>query len=116
MAEKRMLIVPAELVEKINANRGDLAQAEFLAFLIDSHLQERHSTADPQESSYATKEELQEVERGLKELLRSFLDFSVSYSMELGRETGAEASNVLSTKLGDMDVFSGRPPRKESKG
>ena len=38
MAEKRMLIVPAELVKRINDNRGDLSQGEFINFLIDSRL------------------------------------------------------------------------------
>ena len=38
MAEKRMLVVPAELVKKIDENRGGLSQAEFLSFLIDNSL------------------------------------------------------------------------------
>ena len=38
MSEKLMLIVPMDLVDKINANRGDLGQAEFISFLIDSLL------------------------------------------------------------------------------
>ena len=40
MAEKRMLIVPAELVKKIDDNRGDMTQAEFIELLIDSKLYE----------------------------------------------------------------------------
>jgi len=38
MGEKRMLIVPAELIKKIDDNRGDMSQAEFIDFLIDSQL------------------------------------------------------------------------------
>ena len=38
MSETRMLIIPAEVVEKINSNRGDMSQAEFPSYLIDSHL------------------------------------------------------------------------------
>ena len=34
MSEKRMLIMPAELVRKIDENRGDMSQAEFISFLI----------------------------------------------------------------------------------
>jgi len=34
MAEKRMLIVDAELVAKIDDNRGDMSRSEFINFLI----------------------------------------------------------------------------------
>ena len=40
MAEKRMLIMPAELIKKIDENRGDMSQAEFIDFLIESQLKE----------------------------------------------------------------------------
>ena len=40
MGDKRMLIVPAETVKKIDDNRGDMSQAEFIEFLIDSQLRE----------------------------------------------------------------------------
>ena len=41
MGEKRMLILPAELVKKIDDNRGDMSQAEFINFLIDTPLKEK---------------------------------------------------------------------------
>ena len=75
MAEKRMLIVPIELVKKIDDNRGDMNQAEFVDFLIDSQL--KHETKEPKnETQYATKEEVYSVEQNIKTLLRSFLDFT----------------------------------------
>ena len=40
MSEKRMLIMPAELVKKIDDNRGDMTQVEFIDFLIDGQLKE----------------------------------------------------------------------------
>ena len=74
MPEKRMLIVPAELLKKIEENRGDMSQSDFINLLIDSRLEEK-STAQ----LYMTKEALQEFEQGIKDLLRSFLEFYISY-------------------------------------
>ena len=38
MADRRMLIVDAEVVRKVDENRGDMNRSEFLNFLIDSQL------------------------------------------------------------------------------
>ena len=38
MTDKRMLILPSELVKKIDDNRGDMSQADFLDYLIESHM------------------------------------------------------------------------------
>lgn len=94
MADKRMLIVPAELIKKIDDNRGDMSQAEFIDFLIDSKLKEE--TKDPQ---YATKEEVYFFEQDMKKLLRSFLDFFVNYGLELGKESGETEFEELTSKL-----------------
>ncbi len=84
MPEKRMLIVPADLVKKIDENRGDLSQCEFIEFLIDSQLKQNSN-----EQNLVTKETLHEFEQNIKDLLRSFLEFSVSYGLEIGaRPTG----------------------------
>ena len=66
MPEKRMLIVSAELVRKIDENRGDMTQAEFLEFLIDSQLAEK--VKEPAEAKkYGTKEELHAFEEDKKQ-------------------------------------------------
>ena len=41
MSEKRMLIVDAELVKKVDDNRGDMGRSEFINFLIESQLKEK---------------------------------------------------------------------------
>ncbi|MCJ7743891.1 MAG: hypothetical protein MUO99_04945 [Dehalococcoidales bacterium] len=41
MSDKRMLILPAEVVNKIDENRGDMSQAEFIEFLITNQLKEK---------------------------------------------------------------------------
>ena len=95
MNDKKMLILPSEVVDIINQNRGDLTQAEFIRFLIDNHLGQ-----EPSEVKYATQEELVVLEQDMKRLLRSFIDFSVTYNLELGQdlETNGQKPS-LSDKL-----------------
>ena len=40
MTEKRMLILDAGTVQKIEENRGDMSVSEFINFIIDSHFEE----------------------------------------------------------------------------
>ena len=94
MAEKRMLIVDAEVVRKINENRGDMSCSEFLNFLIDSQLKE-----EPENQNYVDKEEFRQFAQGMKELLRNFLDFFLSYGLELGRQPQDKTFEELSQKL-----------------
>ena len=94
MAERRMLIVPAGLVKKIDDNRGDMSQSEFINFLISSQLKE--DTSEPQ---YATREEVYSIEQNMKTLLRSFLDFFVNYGLELGKESPETEFGELTSKL-----------------
>jgi len=101
MNEKRMLIVPAELVKKINENRGDLSQAEFIDFLINSQLKQK--TEEQAEKQYATKEEVHSLEQDIKKLLRTFLDFFVSYGLELGKQSPKTEFEELNSKLMELE-------------
>ena len=85
MPEKRMVIVPAELVRKIDENRGDMSQADFIEFLIDSRLKEEPKEKKETATVYATKEELRSFEQDIKKLLKGFLDFFVAYGLEIGK-------------------------------
>ncbi|MBN1366310.1 MAG: hypothetical protein JW967_00075 [Dehalococcoidales bacterium] len=115
MPEKRMVIVPAELVRKIDENRGDMNQADFIEFLIDSRLKE-----EPKEkketTSYATKEELRSFEQDIKKLLKGFLDFFVAYGMELGKTTISPEFEELTSKLHilEKDLGSAEPEGKKA--
>lgn len=95
MSDKRMLILPAELVSRIDSNRGDMSQAEFINFLIDGQL-----NGTPKQDGYVTQEALREFEHGIKDLLRSFLEFVVSYGLELGKLPGTDSFDELSKRLG----------------
>ncbi len=110
MSEKRMLIVPAELVVKIDDNRGDMSQAEFINYLIDSRLK-----IETKEPHYVTKEELRTFEQDMRKLFRSFLDFFVNYGLELGKQSPGIEFEELTSKLQglqkDLD-----PDSNEKKG
>jgi len=101
MGEKRMLIVPVELVKKIDDNRGDMSQAEFIDFLIDSQL--KQEAKEQEEKEYATKEEIRSFELDIKRLLKSFLDFFVSYGLELGKQSPKAEFEELSSKLQELE-------------
>ncbi len=94
MSEKRMLIVDAEVVRKVDENRGDMNRSDFINFLIDSCLKE-----DSGKQNYITKEEFNEFQQGTRELLRSFLEFFISYGLELGKQPKDETFEELSQKL-----------------
>lgn len=96
MTEKRMLIVDSELLEKIDQNRGDMSRTEFLKFLIDSHTEAKEVMPD---KKYLEKAEFEEFTREMKELLRRFLDFFMSYGMQNNGESGEPDFNELSQRL-----------------
>jgi len=120
MAEKRMLILPAEVIKKIDDNRGDLSQAEFINFLIENQLkgdgtekqqagrEEILSLIDSQlkeaaeKQHYATREEIQAFEQDIKSLLKNCLDFFVSYGLELGKQSPKAEFEELSGKLEEL--------------
>ena len=114
MPEKRMVIVPVDLVRKIDENRGDMSQAEFVEFLIDSRLKE-----EPKEKKevvpYATKEELHSFEQDIKKLLKGFLDFFVAYGMELGKTSISPEFEELTSKLQGLEKdLSSEPEGKKA--
>jgi hypothetical protein len=96
MAERKILVLPAELVKRIDENRGDLSQADFIETLIDSQFKEKEK---PGETKYATREEVQAFEEDMKQLLRSFLDFFVAYGLDLGKQSSAGEFEELTSKL-----------------
>ena len=94
MSERRMLIVNAELVTKIDENRGDMNIAEFINFLMDSQLKE-----EGKKNNGITREEFQQFQEGTKELLRNFLEFFISYGLELGKQPEDKEFEHLTQRL-----------------
>jgi len=96
MSEKRMLIVDAELVKRIDDNRGDLGRSEFIDLLIESQLKEKE---EGKKKGDVTREEFHQFQEGTKELLRNFLEFFISYGLELGKQPSDSEFEHLSHKL-----------------
>jgi len=96
MSEKRMLIVDAELVKKVDDNRGDMGRSEFLNFLIESQLKEKEES---KKQGSVTREEFHQFQEGTKELLRNFLEFFISYGLELGKQPSDNEFEQLTRKL-----------------
>ena len=111
MADKRMLIIDAELVRRIDENRGDMSRSEFLSFLIDSQFKEE--TKSQSHVNYVSKEEFYEFAQGMKELLRNSLEFFISYGLEMGKQPKDKTFEELSQKIQDLagsDSKSKKPP------
>jgi hypothetical protein len=99
MAEKRMFIVDAEVARKVDESRGEMSRSEFIDFLIEGQLKEdKEYKGDTVNKNYVTKEELHQSLQGIKELLRSFLEFFLSYGLEVGKHSDKNF-NELSQKL-----------------
>jgi hypothetical protein len=96
MSERRMLIVDAELVRKIDENRGDLGRSDFIDLLIEGQLKEKE---DGKKQGGVTRDEFHQFQEGTKELLRNFLEFFISYGLELGKQPSDSEFEHLTHKL-----------------
>ena len=101
MPEKKMLIVDSDVARKIDENRGDMSASHFISFLIDSQLKQ---DADGRTDGHVTKEEFRQFEQGIRELLRNFLEFFLSYGLELGKQPTDGELDKLSQKLQVLNV------------
>ena len=125
MSGKRMLILPEEIIKKIDDNRGDLSQAEFIDFLIDSRLQGEDKkqgdiTRDEIESirkdvkaiilreenkekKFAKKEDVEAFQQDTRKLLKNFLDFFIGYGLELGKQSPSNELKDITSKLQGLE-------------
>ena len=97
MSDKRMMVLPAELVVRVDENRGEVSRAEFINLLLDSQLGDGEQ--EQKQQQFVTWESLTEFEGGLKELLRSFLEFFITYGLEIGKGSGKTDLEALSETL-----------------
>ena len=84
MSNSKIIVVPADLAQKIDDNRGDMDRVEFIEALIDNLLTDKNETKGNGKVDFATKTELLSFEQDMKQLLKSFLDFFMAYGMEFG--------------------------------
>ena len=85
MSNRTILVIPSDLASKIDTNRGDINRAEFIEALIDNLLTEKHEPEDKDEKAeYVTRTEFVSFQQDIKQLIKNFLEFFVSYGLELG--------------------------------
>ena len=101
MEKKRMLIIDDDVVKKVDENRGDMSFSDFIDFLINNQLQQNISG---QNNDNITKEEFHQFEQGIRELLRNFLEFFLSYGLELGKNTTDEEFEKLSHEIQALGI------------
>ena len=119
MADKRMMVLPAEVVARVDENRGDLSQADFINLLLDSQLgngaaseQEEEEEEEPQSVTWM---DLAELESGIKDLLRSFLEFFITYGLEIGKDSGKTDLEALTDRLNHVPSPAVSPRGKRAK-
>jgi len=95
MSDKRMLILDAVVAKRIDDNRGDMNVSDFINFLIDGQLK---PTVTEVKNNHVSKEEFQQFEQGIRDLLRSFLEFFLSYNLELGKSSTERELDRLAQK------------------
>lgn len=98
MPEKKILIVDSEILRKIDENRGDMSRSDFIGALIDNQLGEQSINNDG-----VSKQEFEQFAQGIKELLRNFLEFFISYGVELGSQPKGHTFEELTKKLQMLD-------------
>jgi deoxyxylulose-5-phosphate synthase len=138
MSEKKMMIVPSELVNKINENRGDLSQAEFIEFLIQDQLgvekpaelkdttkaeieglrreiRQFMQEVEAKQKNFVTKEEANAFQEDTKKLMKSFLDFFIGYGLEFNKKSEGNDLSELSKTLDKLEKSSPDDYGKEVK-
>jgi hypothetical protein len=111
MADNRIVVLPAELVEKIDKNRGDVSRADFISALLDNVL--RESQGKEAISSFITRQELEGFRQDVRALLRSFLDFFIAYGLELGTTTSSKKDELglLEQRIKEVTEMPSKPGR-----
>ena len=82
----------------VHLYRGEMNRTEFVNYLIQCQLRECSD-----QKNYVTKEDFQQFNREVVELLHNFLQFFVSYGMALGRLPQDEDFHELSQQLESLD-------------
>ena len=112
MSDRRIMVLPAELVVKVDENRGDMSRAEFIDLLLDSHL---GNDSEEEIQQLVTRESLADFEIGIKELLRNFMEFFITYGLEIGKQSGTGDLESLTERLKETpDRSVSAKPRKSA--
>lgn len=75
------LRLPDEIMRKLDEHRGDVSRVEFVESCVSRFV----AKSEVPLATYATKEELEEFKQGIKNLESRFIEFVLTYLIELGR-------------------------------
>lgn len=81
MNEGNAVLISQELLRKIDRNRGGLSREEFVGLCLDAFLARGGNRTGW--NTYVTREEFEEFQRDIRGLQRSFIDFLITYLLEL---------------------------------
>ena len=98
----------------MDENRGDLSQANFINLLLDNQLG-NGAANEEEELRSVTWVDSAELESGIKDLLRSFLEFFITYGLEIGKDSGKTDLEALTDRLNDVPGPSVLPRGKRAK-
>ena len=98
-----IMVVDKDVVKQVDENRGEMNRTEFVNFLIQSQLKECY-----RQQNYASKEEFHQFTQEIKDLLRNFFEFFVSYGMMVGKQPQDNILEELSQQLEVLDNSGGK--------
>ena len=93
-----IMVVDKDVVSQVDDNRGEMTRTEFVNFLIHSQLKKYHENRN-----YVDKEEFLQFAQGIKGLLRNFLEFFLSYTLEMSSQPQEESFADLIRNLQALD-------------
>lgn len=83
MNEAMVILMSPELLKNIDQNRGGLSREEFIGVCLDAFLPRGADSAG--DERYATMKEFEEFQHKIEKLERSFIEFLITYELELGK-------------------------------
>jgi hypothetical protein len=89
-----IMVVKEDVVKQIDEHRGEMNRTEFVNYLIQCQLKENAG-----QNSYVTKEEFQQFTGQMMGLLQNFLQFFVSYGMNVDKGQDEVDIQSLSQQL-----------------
>ncbi len=111
MLGKKILVLNDAVTKIIDEKRGDMERAEFIELCVnncfgdDEVMPQQQLTKD--EPIYATKADMEDFKRSIKDILEAFLDFYISFGLELSPwgagETPKDLKNQFRAMLGENE-------------
>jgi hypothetical protein len=95
-----IMVVKEDVVKQIDENRGELNRTEFVNYLIQCQL-----NGQDDRQRYVTKEDFEDFNRQMMELMHNFLQFFISYGMSLGKNPQTDNFEILNQQIESFNKF-----------